>query len=99
MLTEAVGAVGVPVNGGLAFLANEASTNAVVATCVVLVPALAVVAINACEALPPVFALELTAVLTARNSVLKSPPLITLSGSVSPKASLPPLFCPNSYIL
>lgn len=43
---EAVGAVGVPVNAGLANGANPAATNAVVASCVVLVPGAAVGAVG-----------------------------------------------------
>jgi hypothetical protein len=66
----AVGAAGVPVNVGLAFLANEASTKAVVAICVVFVEAAAVgasgVPVKVSEATS---AFESIAVLTAVNSV------------------------------
>jgi hypothetical protein len=65
------------------------STKAVVATCVVFVFAAAVVALKDSEALPFKSALEFTAVWTAENSVLKSPPLIILLVSESAKASLP----------
>jgi len=83
------------------------STKAVVATCVVLVPAAAVTALNVSLAEPLRFALEFTAVLTAVNSVLKSLPDITLSGSESLNASLPDhvtckyfsLFSPYNHVL
>ena len=57
---------------------NGLRTKAVVATWVVFVPATAVVALNAWEALPAKSALVLIAVCTAVNSVLKSAPDITL---------------------
>ena len=52
-------------------------------------PSEAVVALNACEALPARSALVLTAVCTAVNSVLKSAPDITFPASESASASLP----------
>ena len=86
----AVGAVGVPVKAGLAFLANEASTKAVVAICVVFVLAAAVgaygVPVRVSEAIS---AFELSAVRIVVNSVLKSEPDITFALSESESASLP----------